>query len=148
MHGPGSVLSCRALCLASGLDLLEGQWTEGQGHRHSISAGAGNRRRGWTSQAGLHLCTWSPGPRGTGNGLSMWLPGYHWCSLCLPAPRGTRLWASAWDHCSRNHGDCPIKSLLCRPDLPSCLSLPCPLHLPSCHGRAKRDENWSQELWS
>lgn len=125
-----------------GLDLLEGQWTEGQGHRHSISAGAGNRKRGWTSQAGLRFCIWSPGLS------SGYLGTIGALCACLPARRGTRLWASAWDHCSRNHGDCPIKSPLCRPDLPSCLSLPCLLHLPSCHGRAEKDENWSQESWS
>lgn len=81
------------------------------------------------------LCTRSPGPRGTGkDGLSLWQSGYHWCSLCLPAGRDTRLCPSACDHCSRNHGDCPIKSPLCRSDLPSCLSLPCLLHLPNFQG--------------
>lgn len=38
------------------------------------------------------LCTRSPGPIGTGkDGLSLWRSGYHWCSLCLPAGRDTRL---------------------------------------------------------
>lgn len=38
------------------------------------------------------LCTRSPGPRGTGkDDLSLWRPGYHRCSLCLPAGRDTRL---------------------------------------------------------
>lgn len=81
MLGPGSVLPCRTLCLASGLEAsLQGQREEGQGHRHFLSMGAEDKRKGWNSQAGLNFC--SPGPRHTEkDGLSLWLPWYHRCSL-------------------------------------------------------------------